>query len=662
MTKIKLLPDEVINKIAAGEVVERPSSVVKELLENCVDAQATKIKVELVEGGTKSIVITDNGKGIRKEDLPMTVCRHATSKIESASDLFSIHTMGFRGEALAAISSVSRFTIKSRHMDETVGSMLVISNEIELKKPTILSYDGARGTVIMVEDLFYNVPARSKFLKRSATEYAHILELVQALSLIHPQIDFTLVHNGKEVFRAYEVDGADTSGLCEQSLRARARAIFKDDAENLIYIEDENEYGTIKGLISPPGIDRATNKHMFSFVNGRWVKDKAVRSGVFRGYHGHLLKGRNPLGVIVLNHDPSLVDVNAHPAKTEVRFQYPGEVGALIALAIRAGIRQGGWARSPEAQQTIGHQAPGFAPVSSNVTPNFNAQPSSHQSIQGSHSTVGTFPSRTSQSTNFGSGRGFSTPTNPGSSYTATKHSHSDASFGTEHSHSMTAESQVKTTIQSFGLDQFDEPHTHTSHENEVIPWNELRFIGTFAKCYLMFEGPREEFLVVDQHAFHERILFEKLTVDRSLLLQEQPLMIPELIELAPEQAAELEEAKDKLESMSFRYQKASDTSIEVTGVPTLLAGRNLNDVFNELSTKSWTESEVDSNAEVMEHILETIACHSAVRSGEILTDNEMTQMLAQARSVDFYHNCPNGRRVFRWFKKREIEKWFDRI
>ena len=177
-----------------------------------------------------------------------------------------------------------------------------------------------------------------------------------------------------------------------------------------------------------------------------------------------------------------------------------------------------------------------------------------------------------------------------------------------------------------------------------------------------MFEGPREEFLVVDQHAFHERILFEKLTVDRSLLLQAQPLMIPELIELSAEQVAELEEAKDKLESMSFRYQKVSDTSIEVTGVPTLLAGRNLNDVFNELSTKSWTESEVDSNAEVMEHILETIACHSAVRSGEILTDNEMTQMLAQARSVDFYHNCPHGRRVFGWFKKREIEKWFDRI
>ena len=152
---------------------------------------------------------------------------------------------------------------------------------------------------------------------------------------------------------------------------------------------------------------------MFSFVNGRWVKDKAVRSGVFRGYHGHLLKGRNPLGVIVLNHDPSLVDVNAHPAKTEVRFQYPGEVGALIALAIRAGIRQGGWARSPEAQQTIGHQAPEFAPISNHVTPNLNAQSSVPQSIQSSHSTVGTFPSRSSQSTSFVSGRGFSAPVNP---------------------------------------------------------------------------------------------------------------------------------------------------------------------------------------------------------------------------------------------------------
>jgi DNA mismatch repair protein MutL len=222
MSDIKVLPDEVVNKIAAGEVVERPSSVVKELLENSIDAGANKIKVELVEGGTKSIVISDNGKGIRAEDISLTVCRHATSKIESASDLFSINTMGFRGEALAAISSVSKFKIKSRHKDELKGAMLTISNESELISPSIDEYDGAVGTTIMVDELFYNVPARSKFLKRASTEYAHILELTQALSLSYPHIDFSLVHNTKEVFRAYPVEGAKSGEVTEASLRERA--------------------------------------------------------------------------------------------------------------------------------------------------------------------------------------------------------------------------------------------------------------------------------------------------------------------------------------------------------------------------------------------------------------------------------------------------------
>lgn len=643
MSEIKLLPDEVINKIAAGEVVERPSSVVKELVENSIDAGSTKITVELEEGGTKSIVISDNGKGIRKEDIPLTVCRHATSKIRSASDLFSIHTMGFRGEALAAISSVSRFKIKSRHFEEAEGSILSISNERELISPQILSYDGPKGTTIMVEDLFYNVPARSKFLKRSSTEYAHILELIQALSLVYPQIDFSLIHNSKEVFRAYPVNMDLGEGLNEKSLRERARAIFKEDAEKLIYAEDENEYGKIKALISPPGVDKATSKHIFSFVNGRWVKDKAVRSGIFRGYHGHLLKGRNPMGVIVLDHDPSLVDVNAHPAKTEVRFQYPGEVGALIALAIRSGIRQGGWAKSPEwSGQNLQEKPPEFIPpMPRHSTPNIDVS---------SHGT-------------------YKTPSMKGSSYSSSGFSEprSAKSFSAPSSFpsSFKAPPETKRTVMSFSgatAGASEEEFSVRPYARDVIPWEELNFIGTFAKCYLLFEGPKEEFLAVDQHAFHERILFEMLTKDENLLLQAQPLMIPELVELSAQQVANLLEEKEKLAKMSFSFEAVSDSSVEIKKIPTLLAGKNLSELFAELSEKSWEETNAECNAEIMENILATIACHSAVRSGEILTGNELTQMLNQAKSVDFYHNCPHGRRVFRWFKKSEVAKWFDRI
>ena len=650
MESIQILPDEVVNKIAAGEVVERPSSVVKELVENSLDAKATKIIVELIEGGTRSIVVADNGRGIRKKDIPLTIYRHATSKIETASDLFSINTMGFRGEALAAISSVSKFTLKSRHISEPMGGVLKISNDEELLSPVVDSYDGPSGTIIMVEELFFNVPARSKFLKRASTEYAHIFELIQALSLTNPSVDFVLLHNNKEVFRAYSLD--ESSEVTENSLRERAKAVFKTDADKLIYVEDKNDYGCIKALISPPGLDRPTSKHIFAFVNGRWVKDKTVRSGIFRGYHGHLLKGRNPLGVIVIEQDPSLVDVNAHPAKTEVRFQYPGEVGALIALAIRSGIRQGGWAKSPETIQASpradDHSNHSFNSYNQQSRPTsfdaklrsgdlkFNSAPGVESSIDIKSGAPKTFRAGTLSS----SKATFSVPEN------------------------------TKRSIMTFsGVDQnteqlFDKP-VMSSDKNEnrqIIPWQELEFIGTFAKCYLVFEGTHEELLLVDQHAFHERILFEKISEDRNLLLQAQPLMIPENISLGAEQVACLQEMVSQLETMSFSFRQISETEVEVTKIPSLLAGKDLCELFSELAEHSWNESGLKANAEIMENILATIACHSAVRSGEILTENEMTQLLTQANSVDFYHNCPHGRRVFRWFKKSEVARWFDRL
>lgn len=623
MKTIKKLSDDVINKIAAGEVVERPSSVVKELLENSIDAGAEKIKVEIVEGGTKSIFITDDGQGIRADELPLAVCRHATSKISSSADLFAIHTMGFRGEALAAISAVSKFTIKSRHVSETTGKMLRIENDADLLKPKVLPFDGPSGTTVMVEDLFHNVPARAKFLKRNATEYAHILELIQALSLINPHIDFALVHNTKEVFRAWRV--SDSEGkTCERTLRERAKNIFKGDAEDLIYAEDESEYGSVKALVSPPGIDRNTNKHLFSFVNGRWVKDKAVRSGVIRGYHGHLLKGKHPLGVIVLKHDPSLVDVNAHPAKTEVRFQYPGEVGALIALAIRSAVRQGGWASSPSAPQPEPEKIPFYVPPKTASRP-------SVESSQFRSAAPAAFPGKSTSASSY--------------SKPLREDQISKAPF---------VAPPPRVEVQSFG-----DP---APRESKAIDWQQLQFIGTYAKCYLIFEGRFDELLVVDQHAFHERILFERLTHDKSLLLQGQPLMIPELVGLTPVQVSQLVEQKDQLEAMSFRISRVTDDSVEVSQVPSLVAGRDLNALLNELSEKRWDGSEMQANTELMEHTLSTIACHSAVRSGEVLSENDLSELISQAETVDFYHNCPHGRRVFRWFKKTEVERWFDRI
>lgn len=699
MPEIKLLSDSVINKIAAGEVVERPASVVKELVENSIDAGATSIKVEIEQGGRESIIITDNGKGIPKDELKLSICRHATSKIQSENDLFSIATMGFRGEALASISAVSKFTIKSRHESEAEGQMLEITSDAELDDPKVSPYYGQVGTTTIVESLFYNVPAREKFLKRAATEYGYILELIQALSLINPHIDFALIHNSKQVYRAYadetiEQDG-DTYELTEEILRKRSAAIFKEDSDKLIYVSDTNEYGSVKALVSPPGLDKSSFKHIYAFVNGRWVIDKTVKAGILRGYHGHLLKGRYPAGIIVLQHDASLVDVNAHPAKTEVRFQYPGEVTALLALAIRCGIRQGGWASSPTAHE-LGGSGGGFAAQSkginyapSKTTQNMSApgsfsSPSSHSlSSSSSSSTLGASGNSYGNSS---SERSSSLHSSSASSSAPARERYFgsgaiDAPSSSSQSRGFYSKPQMKETVMSFDggygarhAEQkeplfYSDPVASASTSQALsgsgnldVVWSELNFIGTYAQCYLMFEGRSSELLVVDQHAFHERILFEKLLKNKSLLAQKQPLMIPELIAMAPSEVSQLNEAKDKLSEFGFDFNCLSDSEIEVTQVPSLLIGKDLNSLFGELAENKYLDQDVSANSEIFEHVLATIACHTAVRSGETLTGNELKQLMDQAQSVDFYHNCPHGRRVFKWFKKSDVGKWFDRL
>jgi DNA mismatch repair protein MutL len=620
MAEITLLKDELVDKIAAGEVVERPASVLKELIENAVDAGADRIDIELEEGGTKLIGITDNGRGILPGELQMAVRRHATSKIKDLDDLFQIRTMGFRGEALASIAAVSRFGLKSRHHAATDGASLEIFGD----ESTETGWNGPVGTSVVVKDLFYNVPARKRFLKTRSMEYSLCTEMVRNLALSYPHVTFTLKHDGKDVYywEGQKV-GGDEPFKGEDVLWGRLGAMLPANLHNdkFLYLRKEGRLCRIEGLISPPGMDRQNAKYLFSFVNDRWVKDRNLRYSILRGYHSHLLKGRFPLAVLYIYSDPSLIDVNVHPAKTEVKFQYDGEIQSFIASAISQRIREADWGRSPSVHEE---------------SPQVSYTPPTRESFATADA-VRPIPSA------------YARPTERTWSAGRSK----------EPEVRVTQRTSEAPLFASLGYAQ-DLPVSH-GEDTRPVNWEQMKHVGSFAQCYLFFEDA-ENLLVVDQHAFHERILYEKLMADPSAYLKTQPLVFPETVSVDPSMAAIFGEHSDLLKQWGFDTKVASQQDVEILGVPTVLVNRDIEAAINQLGEVMQNGGKhAGGVAEISHDIFATMACHAAVRAGEELNSDDVTSLLRQATEVDFYHNCPHGRRVLRWFAKREVENWFDR-
>ncbi len=624
METIKLLPDDVINKIAAGEVVERPVSVIKELVENSIDAGSNSIQVELEEGGISRITVSDNGSGMSPADAKTALMRHATSKINSADDLFSISTMGFRGEALASIASVSEFSLMTRRAQDAVGSKITYENN----KVEQQTWKGETGTTINIENLFCNIPVRQRFLKASATEFSHCLEYMQAAALSNPFVAFELIHNSKSVFKvdACEADpNFELPLFGEKVLGKRAKdTLGNKHASELFYVQKTDKFGTLEALCSPPGVEKSNGKYIFSFVNGSWVKDKTIRFGIMRGYHSHLLKGKFPVAVLNFHIEPSLVDVNVHPSKTELRFQYTSEVSALIAVAIREGLRKGEWALE-------GHS------YHSSTLDRSSGEPES--------------PFRSSPTLT--------------TSRSSDPFSLSPTASRSQHISSLDVPiSSAREKVESFSSHQQPSqltPVDKTVAEHETIPWDELQYVGSFARCYLIFETPQNHMLVVDQHAFHERVLYERLTKNRKLIEKTQPLLVAESVELSPSDLSILKEKNDGLRELGFGFEFVSDTTVDVVSLPAILSRANLQRLVESFTSELSSSSSFEDTSSISQLLLATIACHAAVRAGEQLPDNELKFLMSEASDVDFYHNCPHGRRVFRTYTKAQVERWFDR-
>lgn len=606
---IQILPEYVVHKIAAGEVVERPVSVVKELVENSLDAGSTRIQVSLEQGGTKSIVVSDNGHGISPRDMPIALKRHATSKITRAEDLFSLHTLGFRGEALPSIASISDFRIESA-TDESdpVGYALEVKAG---KVGELQELPMSRGTRISVKELFCTTPARLKFLKRPETEWSHILDFLTAMAVYHLDVEWRLEHNGK------------TSLFCPATDDPKRRILDlfgKETMEKLYPLERKVSEIEVRGLIGHPNFSKKTNRQLYVFVNGRLVQDRLINHAIVNGYRGLLMTQQYPMAILSLEIDPSKVDVNVHPTKREVRFSNSNVVHHLLSETVRHCLDQAPWREEPAVE--AGRAAP-------------------FEDFRSAGNSEGSF---------------FSEPATLGVSSSPSREEYSQ---------------NIQRALQNFRPEtqaNFSDKPQHSWREDPKsakigsLSFSTLRLIGQLHATYLVCES-EGSLLLIDQHAAHERIGFERLK--RSYLsgpLPQQRLLHPLSFDLPENEAARLRACLPRLEAFGFSVDEFGENSFVLKAHPTLLEGEDWVGLLREISQEMEDSSGMEGLEDRIDHLLATMACHRQIRAHQRLDDEEMLALLRELEGTPRSYHCPHGRPVMVEVEAREIEKWFKRL
>ena len=552
--KVKLLSKDLIGLIAAGEVIERPASVVKELVENSIDAGATSISVEFSGAGIELIRIADNGSGMDEADLETSVLRHATSKLEKAEDLFNIKTLGFRGEAVPSIASVSRMTVSSRQEQSSSGSFIDMEagEIIERGKKGMPA-----GTIIEVADLFFNMPARKKFLKTPATEQKNMLDVISRYALAHPEITFSVTTDSRRIFNiSSSMSRADRAGIVAGADFKEKMKEFSRQAPGL----------HVHGMLASPDVNRPTRSSIYAFVNGRTVKDAVVSGAVLEGFSGMLMRGRYPVVVLFIDIDPADVDVNVHPTKAEVRFREPSRIYGLIVSIIRETLSSSGHSQ---------YSRPDLA------------------------------------------GENFITP---------------EAGY------------DIPVSQSSFD-DEIDEPGRFYSNKS---------VIGVLKSTYVLLNDD-DSFYILDQHASHERIVFDRLK--NSDISGSQSLLHPIVVELTATEFAAFEEIVEQLDAIGIEAEPFGETEIAVRNVPALLKDSDIKDIIHEIVHEPLPKQ----TDERREEIISRIACHKSVRAGKTLTQPEIAALLRQLDEAGAPTTCPHGRPIFKRITLEEIERWIGR-
>ncbi len=589
--RIKILPEHLTNKIAAGEVVERPASAVKELAENALDAGATEIVVELEGGGKRLIKVSDNGCGMSREDALLALERHATSKILVEEDLLAIGTLGFRGEALPSLASVSRFLLASKEGDTLAGTEIYCEGG---RIREVKDRGMAAGTLVEIRNLFFNTPARLKFLKSRETEAGHVAEQVTRLALSRPDVRFTHISEGKVVFKA----------LAGSLLNRIADVLGRNISNELFPVDGMAAGLRLDGYAGRPECNRAGTSHLYTFVNGRFVRDRVFQHGIMQAYRRFLERGRYPVAVLFLTIPPGDVDVNVHPTKHEVRFRHQAEVHDFIAFTLEKMLQATPWVR----RAAVVVPSPSLPPVAHAATGgSIKEAPSVYQ---------------------------------PG--LPAAMQRTPEYAVPSLEAVEVLQEAPVSATV-SQGF------------------FSSLRVLGCYAGAYLLCQDG-DDLILIDQHAAHERILFEQLKQQfASGTVESQGMLFPQVLEFTPGENQLLGIHLESLHKIGFVLEDFGGCSRKVQAVPRIIAAGPWEGVLRDILAELTTIGRSHCFADLVEDFLMRLACHSVIRGGTMLDSVEVTALLSGLDSVGFASNCPHGRPVYRRISRTDVERMFKR-
>ncbi|MCA9647318.1 MAG: DNA mismatch repair endonuclease MutL [Polyangiaceae bacterium] len=642
MSRIHLLPPELASQIAAGEVVERPASAVKELVENALDAGATRVDVEIVGGGITKVAVRDDGRGMDAEDAALAVERHATSKLSAIADLQNVVTYGFRGEALPSIASVSRFRLVTRSAESDAATELRLEGGVN---PVITPTASAVGTLIELKDLFFNVPARRKFLRSSNTESGHITEVLEAAAFARHDVSFTLTRDGRKV----------REWLRAPSRGERARAALQEDE----LAQCEGERGTLKveAYLSRPERARAGAAGLRLFVNGRPIKDRALAVTVAQAYGSVLERGRYPRGIVYLELPPQLVDVNVHPQKTEVRFADARAVCdslyRVLSLALAEAFALPAPAKNPWSQRQPNDTRPAWQ---RDTAQHMNVQ---HEKVQ--HNTPGAGGASTPFQGQTRLALESEPPRAAGSSPTASQDPWGLGPDTTE-SDPLQTYPQGNATSDLAALVAVRDSHLApvrpdgTTAGDPGLRWANLRFVAQLRQTYLLCEA-EDGFYVLDQHAAAERVTFDRLRRQyQSRTVPAQALLFPLTVDVSPEEADLIEERSEELQALGVDLRRRGPETVSIHAIPRLLGRaspeRLVRDLLSEVTRRGGR-----GFSDAVDLALATMACHGSIRAGESLGAEEVKALLQALDQADFAGHCPHGRPVVTRVTWAELER-----
>ncbi len=714
MPTIRQLSPSIINKIAAGEVIERPASVVKELLENSIDAGATRIELVIESGGLDLIRISDNGCGIEADQLPLAIASHATSKLQTADDLFDVHSLGFRGEALASIAEVSHLTLRSRVASEEAGAELQVRGG---EADPVVPIGTAVGTVLEVRHLFFNTPVRRKFLRSAQTEASHVIEAFTRIALAYPHVHMTLQSGTRQLF-----DLPGTHNMVERI----AKFFGSEIADALISVDSEHEGIHLHGFVTDPAVSRSNNRMQYLFLNGRHIRDRSLQHALGEAYRGLLMVGRFPVCFLHLNMPAQLVDVNVHPTKLEVRFQEGGKIYSQLLQTLRhrflstdltARVRgselsrstgsategQGLNALGPNGSSSASAMDASYAPILSRDDDRWSAhadrmtasprQPDPARpmlplrtdipefrpfptagglaaTLAGSTARLhpqdpayGAFPNSGSHTAPGAAGPLPQTASAWDPNFRVNRDITTDSTDGDE---TRSADANYAGLDHAIGSHEpgDESPDAATRISQTHGPQSAVRGSHLGFQIHNRYLVTQDEhgMVVVDQHALHERILYEQLRKKlESGELESQQLLVPEPLDLSPAEAAAAIESKELLSKLGINVEPFGGDTILMTSYPAMLANMRPAEMLRQVLQPLMEGGKEPSARDLTDELLNMIACKAAIKAGDKLSPEEITALLEQRYHYQDTHHCPHGRPTALFFSREQLDKMFKR-